>query len=106
MAAYPAPNVFIAGDFCQTDVDMATVEAAIQSGVAAAQAVQAKDKPANGVLRGEPIVPAKHEVYGDTVFLAIKLALLPFAYACTAWAAVVDEQPLIGRYPSPRRQAG
>ena len=101
VAAYPAlERVFIAGDFCQTDVDMATVEAAIQSGVAAAQAVQAKDKPANGVLRGEPIVPAKHEVYGDTVFLAIKLALLPFAYACTAWAAVVDEQPLIGRLPS------
>jgi hypothetical protein len=79
---------------------MATVEAAIQSGVAAAQAVQAKDKPANGVLRGEPIVPAKHEVYSDGVFLAIKLALLPFAYACTAWAAVVDEKPLIGRLPS------
>jgi Flavin containing amine oxidoreductase len=102
VAAYPAlERVFIAGDFCQTDVDMATVEAAIQSGVAAAQAVQAKDKPANGVPRGEPIVPARHEVYGDTVFLAIKLALLPFAYACTAWAAVVDEQPLIGRSASP-----
>ena len=98
VAAYPAlERVFIAGDFCQTDVDMATVEAAIQSGVAAAQALQAADKTANKSLRGTPIVPAKHEIYSDSVFLALKLGLLPFAYACTAWAAVVDEQPLIGR---------
>jgi len=101
VAAYSAlERVFIAGDFCQTDVDMATVEAAIQSGVAAAQAVQAKDKTAKGV-RGEPIAPAKHEIYSDSVFLALKLSLLPFAYACTAWAAVVDAQPLIGRSHSP-----
>ena len=102
VAAYSAlERVFIAGDFCQTDVDMATVEAAIQSGVAAAQALQARDKPAKGALRGEPIVPARHEIYSDSVFLALKLGMLPFAYACTAWAAAVDEQPLIGRSHSP-----
>ncbi|HEY1447107.1 MAG TPA: FAD-dependent oxidoreductase, partial [Caulobacteraceae bacterium] len=101
VATYPTlERVFIAGDFCQTDVDMATVEAAIQSGLAAAQAVQARDKTANKALRGKPIVPVPHQVYSDTVFLAIKLALLPFAYSCTAWAAAVDEKPLIGRVPA------
>jgi hypothetical protein len=99
VASYPAlKRVFIAGDFCQTDVDMATVEAAIQSGVAAAQALQAHDGAKHHHrLRGDPIVPAKHEIYSDAVFLAMKLALLPFAYAATAWAAVVDEKPLIAR---------
>ena len=99
VASYPAlERVFIAGDFCQTDVDMATVEAAIQSGVAAAQALQAHDGAKHDhMLRGDPIVPAKHEIYSDAVFLAMKLALLPFAYAATAWAAVVDEKPLIAR---------
>src|SRR5208282_4183583 len=39
-ASYEAlPNVFFAGDFCRTDVDMATVEAAVQSGLQAAQAL-------------------------------------------------------------------
>ncbi len=96
VAAYDKlKRVFIAGDFCQTDVDMATVEAAIQSGIAAAQAVQARDKTATGALRGDAIGPAKHDVYSDAVFLAVKLALLPWAYAATAWAAVVDEKPLV-----------
>jgi hypothetical protein len=98
VASYPAlKRVFIAGDFCQTDVDMATVEAAIQSGVAAAAALQAYDGSGRDALRGDPIVPARHEIYSDAVFLAIKLALLPFAYAATAWAALVDEAPLIAR---------
>jgi hypothetical protein len=95
-------RVFIAGDICQTDVDMATIEAAVQSGVAAAQALQAHAKTPGGALRGEPIIAAKHEIYSDSVFLALKLAMLPFAYAATAWAAMDDQKPLIARTPADR----
>jgi hypothetical protein len=84
------PNVFFAGDFCQTDVDMATVEAAVQRGLLAAKALQAQDAEATGKMRGEPITIAKHEVYSPTTFVAAKLALLPLAYAATAWSALVE----------------
>ncbi|WP_309604883.1 FAD-dependent oxidoreductase [Phenylobacterium sp.] len=91
-AAYPAalPCVFFAGDFCQTDVDMATVEAAVESGLLAAQALQARDAIGRPALRGEPITIDRHEVYDDKLFLAAKLALLPFAYWATAWSAALD----------------
>jgi len=91
-AAYPETlaNVFFAGDYCQTDVDMATVEAAVQSGLFAAQGVQAEDNKVTGKLRGDPVTTAKHEVYSDATFVAAKLALLPFAYGATAWAAALD----------------
>ncbi|QUD89365.1 NAD(P)/FAD-dependent oxidoreductase [Phenylobacterium montanum] len=97
-AAYPGqlPNVFFAGDFCQTDVDMATVEAAVESGLLAAQALQAQDAVGRPAPRGEPITLVGHETYGDTTFLAAKLALLPFAYAATAWSALSDN----GRHDS------
>jgi hypothetical protein len=91
VSSYPQlPNVFFAGDYCQTDVDMATVEAAVQSGLLAAKALQARDQAVHGSLRGEPIAIAKHEVYSDAAFLAAKLLLLPLAYAATAWSAAVD----------------
>jgi len=91
-AAYPdvLPNIFFAGDFCQTDVDMATVEAAVQSGLLAAQAVQAQDAVGRPGLRGAPITTVSHEVYSNTTFIAAKLALLPLAYAATAWSAGLD----------------
>ena len=91
-AAYPdvLPCVFFAGDFCQTNVDMATVEAAVESGLLAAQALQARDAIGRPAPRGEPIILASHEVYSTKMLLAAKLALLPFAYGATAWSAALD----------------
>lgn len=89
-AAYPdrLPRVYFAGDFCQTDVDMATVEAATQSGILAARAVQQQDAALNGgVLRGAPVVMKGHKVYSTATFRAAKLALLPFAYGALVWSA-------------------
>ncbi|HEY2179209.1 MAG TPA: FAD-dependent oxidoreductase, partial [Caulobacteraceae bacterium] len=78
VASYPAlANVFIAGDFCQTDVDMATMEAAIQSGMLAAAALQTRDQAVSGARRGEAIELATHDVYSEASLLAAKLALLP-----------------------------
>jgi hypothetical protein len=62
----------------------------VQSGLLAAQAVQAQDAVGRPGLRGAPITPVKHEVYSATTFIAAKLALLPFAYAATAWSAALD----------------
>jgi Flavin containing amine oxidoreductase len=86
VASYPdaLPNVFFAGDFCQTDVDMATIEAAVQSGLNAAQAVLDQDAKEKHRPRGKPITLAKHQVHSQATFLAAKLALLPLAYLATA----------------------
>jgi len=87
------PDVFFAGDYCRTDVDMATMEGAVQSGLLAAQGVQARHELVSGKLLGEPITTAAHEIYSDAHFLAVKLALLPFAYAATALSAQMDPGP-------------
>lgn len=86
------PNLFLAGDFCKTDVDMATVEAAVESGLMAARALQAEDASRTGRMRGAPVTIDKHQVYSDAAFQAAKLALLPLAYAATAWSALTPDK--------------
>ncbi len=94
--AYDAlPGVFFAGDCCRTDVMMATVEAAAQSGVQAAQALQ-KHRP-----RGATIEMAPHVVYSDALFLAIKLLMLPTAYAAAAWSHASDQKTNLTVDPPP-----
>ncbi|HZZ34355.1 MAG TPA: FAD-dependent oxidoreductase, partial [Caulobacteraceae bacterium] len=101
-AVYPeAPKIYFAGDFCQTDVDMATVEAAVQSGLMAARALQAEDAKATGARRGEPVTIADHHIYSDAAFLAAKLLLLPLAYASTAWSAITDRETILQKGPQP-----
>lgn len=88
------PGIFFAGDLCRSNVDMATIEGAVESGVRAAQAVQSfeaahrpqtgqSSKTANrsGKLLGQPIEPVKHTTYSDASLRGAKLALMPFAYA-------------------------
>jgi flavin-dependent amine oxidoreductase len=83
-ASYEAlPNVLFAGDFCRTDVDMATVEAAVLSGLAA-HALW-KKKPL-----GKPIVIAKPPMYSDSTVLALKLLLMPFAYGAKGLSMADD----------------
>lgn len=84
--SYPAsmPNIAFAGDLCRGNVNMATVEGAVESGILAAAAVQSADARAQGRMRGGAIDLLKHTTYGDTALRAAKLALMPFAYAAKA----------------------
>jgi uncharacterized protein with NAD-binding domain and iron-sulfur cluster len=66
-------NIFFAGDYCRTDVNMATIEAAVQSGVLAAQAVQAADGT------GHPILLQPHDLYANNALLLAKLLATPLA---------------------------
>ncbi|NMW32135.1 FAD-dependent oxidoreductase [Altererythrobacter sp. RZ02] len=95
-AAYPVtlPNIAFAGDLCRSNVDMATVEGAVESGVIAAEAVQRFDAAANnGKVRGQPIKLVKHLTYGNSALRAAKIALMPFAYAAKAWTLVGPRSP-------------
>jgi hypothetical protein len=102
-AAYATlPNIYFAGDFCQTDVDMATMEAAVQSGILAARAIQADDATRNNATRGDPIAMEGHRLYSTTTFRAAKLALLPYAYLAVAWAAYEQDKRAVKENPAAR----
>ncbi len=89
-SAYPEtmPRVFFAGDLCRTDVDMATVEGAVQSGYQAAKAVQEQDAKFTGNgIRGPKIGVIAHTTYSTATFRAAKLMFMPFAYGALAMTA-------------------
>ena len=78
------PNVFFAGDCCPTDVDMATVEAAVLSGLNAAQALWTRQP------LGPPVDRVEADVHSDAAFLAMKLAVTPYAYWAKWWSTALD----------------
>lgn len=109
--AYPEtlPRVAFAGDLCLNEVDMATVEGAVITGVSAARAIQDADARFNAdCLRGKPIRALPHTVYSNSALRAAKLWFLPATYAALGIAALQDwikhrEEPDDpdhgGRYP-------
>ena len=72
-------NVVFAGDFCRNHVDMATVEAAVTSGINAAAALQQR------APLGEPVVLKQSPKVPDVAIGLLKLALMPAAYVAKAW---------------------
>ncbi|MCA6121350.1 FAD-dependent oxidoreductase [Bradyrhizobium sp. WSM 1704] len=76
------PSVFFAGDFCLNEVKMATVEAAVLSGLHAARAVQTRVEGKTDIVIEQSVMPSSGE------FAAAKLLLLPLAYGAMAWSAV------------------
>lgn len=78
-------NVIFAGDYCMTPVDMATVEAATQSGVLAARALLNEHDDSEAAL---PVQP--HPLYTSEALVLAKLLSTPAALAA-ALTAVYDE---------------
>ncbi len=79
-AHYPeVRNLFFAGDFCRNHIDMATLEAAVTSGINAAAALQ-QAQPL-----GEPVELLHSPVIPEVALGALKLALAPAAYMAKAW---------------------
>jgi hypothetical protein len=72
------PNLFLAGDFCQTFVDVVTVEGAVVSGLLAAEALRRKRKI------GAPIDIIRPDSYPAFLPAALAVALRPAALAAKA----------------------
>lgn len=73
------PGVFFAGDFCKSPLEIATVEAAVMSGLLAAKALCLAEG-----RKGAPVAPVEvilPETHSDRTILAAKLAAAPYAYA-------------------------
>jgi uncharacterized protein with NAD-binding domain and iron-sulfur cluster len=78
-ASTEIPNLFLAGDYCRTHVDLVSMESAVTSGLHAAEAVRKR-------LRIEPAVEVKEpEELPRWLLLAGKVALLPTAAAAKIW---------------------
>lgn len=78
------PNLFMAGGYCVNDVGMATVEAAVTSGLLAARALHEQ------APLGDPVEIAGHEAWPDSIVHMMKLALMPAAYQAKWWSEVRD----------------
>jgi hypothetical protein len=72
------PNLFLAGDFCQTFIDVVTVEGAVVSGLLAAEALRRKRKI------GAPIDIVQPDSYPAFLPAALAAALRPAAWAAKA----------------------
>ncbi len=85
-------NLFFAGDFCMTDIDMATVEAAVMSGLDAAQLVVER----RGV--GSPVDIVYPSSFPPALFVGLRYALAPQAFAAKAWSMFSDAVGAVGKH--------
>ena len=74
------PNLYFAGDYCINQIDIATVEAGVVSGLQAAQEL-ARNERLNAKI--ELILP---DVYPESAMALWKIALAPYAAAAKCWS--------------------
>ncbi|OYV32552.1 MAG: hypothetical protein B7Z80_26545 [Rhodospirillales bacterium 20-64-7] len=82
-ASCEIPNLFIAGDYCKTPVDVVTIEGAVMSGLIAAEALRRRRR------KGSPIRIHRPDSYPVQMIGAMAAATRPVGYAAFA-AATAD----------------
>jgi hypothetical protein len=88
------PNVYFAGDYCLTEVDMASIEAAVMSGLYAASALCNAESRKGARLN--PVDVAIPKAHSQPAVLAAKFAAAPYAYAAKWWSTANETLPLLG----------
>lgn len=78
------PNLFIAGDYCRTFIDVTTIEGAVVSGLMAAEEVRRLART------GTAIEPIRPDVYPQAMLSAMKSLAMPSAYAAKALSVWSD----------------
>jgi protoporphyrinogen oxidase len=77
-------NLFIAGDYCRTPIDVVTVESAVVSGLVAAEVIRRQ----RGL--GDPIRILKPKAYPEAIMAGFKFFGMPLAYAAKATSGFYD----------------
>jgi protoporphyrinogen oxidase len=78
------PNLYIAGDYCQTFIDVVTIEAAAVSGLMAAEALRRRKRV------GSPIRLLQPDLFPVAAMTAVASAQRPLAYMAHAVSSVDD----------------
>jgi predicted NAD/FAD-dependent oxidoreductase len=78
------PNLYIAGDYCRTFIDVVTIEGATVSGLMAAEALRRRRRV------GHPIRLLQPDLFPVSVMTAFAGVQRPFAYVASAVSAVDD----------------
>jgi uncharacterized protein with NAD-binding domain and iron-sulfur cluster len=78
------PNIFVAGDYCRTFIDVTTIESAVVSGLMAAEAV--RQRAGHTV----PVAIVKPDTYPQVLLTALRTFGMPSAYAAKALAVLWD----------------
>jgi hypothetical protein len=87
------PNVFLAGDYCRTFIDVVTVEGAVVSGLQAVRALQervALERTTTGTRLLDPVTIIEPDAYPQWMMLSAALMLAPYAAAAKVWSWVND----------------
>ena len=89
------PNLFLAGDYCRTFIDVVTVEGAVVSGLQAVRALQEQvaldlgDQTAGTKLL-DPVTIVEPEAYPQWTMMAAAALLAPYAAAAKVWSWTLD----------------
>jgi zeta-carotene desaturase len=78
------PNLFLAGAHCRNTIDVVTIETAVVSGLAAAEAVRAEER------QGDPVTILYPSEYPRFYYWPALFAGAPFAAIAKAWSALFD----------------
>jgi hypothetical protein len=75
-------NIYVAGDFCNNDVGMTTIESAVTTGLEAAKVIVQRNR------HGKPvkIIPPDKSLIADASYVWLSYAWLPYAFAASAWS--------------------
>jgi hypothetical protein len=90
------PNLFIAGDFCKSVIDVVTVEGAVVSGLQAVRALQNKVRRDRRLSESHPLLERiniiEPEAYSELSMLALSLLWAPYAYAAKWWSQAAEQR--------------
>ncbi|MGH2895120.1 MAG: FAD-dependent oxidoreductase, partial [Solirubrobacteraceae bacterium] len=75
-------NVYLAGDFCNNNIGMTTIESAVTTGLQAAKVIVRRNRYGDPV---EIIAPQKNPLF-DLIYVWLRYAWAPYAAAASLWS--------------------
>lgn len=75
-------NIYVAGDFCNNNVGMTTIESAVTTGLQAAKVIVRRNR------YGEPVqvIPTEKNYLFDLAYVWLRYAWAPYAAAASVWS--------------------
>jgi len=79
-------NIYVAGDFCNNNVGMTTIESAVTTGLQAAKAIVHRNRHGHPVQ----IISPETNVFFDLGYVWLRYAWAPYAAAASVWSHTVS----------------